>query len=97
MGWKTVVGTGSVLMAAVGGCWWAVVASASPPAPAIGPAVVVTPATGTPSPASAVRSRSPATATPDRDLESPEVVDPQWVRPVDGDEEEDKAAEVGGD
>jgi len=111
MGWKTVVGTGSVIMAAAVGCWWAVAASAAPPVPVIGPALVVTPAAGIPSPESAVPSRSAATAVPTvsgpsspsvspsatstRDIEAPEVVDPNWVRPVDGDK--DDGAEVDDD
>jgi hypothetical protein len=44
MGWKVVVATGSVLLAAVGGAGWAVAASATGPSPVIGPPVVVSPA-----------------------------------------------------
>jgi len=109
MGWRAVVGTGSILVAVAGGCWWTVAASATPPAPVIGPAVVVTPATRSPSPTSAGPSRSSATARPrvtepdspppppsatataTSEIESPEVVDPQWVRPIDGGEDDDAA------
>ena len=96
MSWRTIVGTASVLVAAAGVCWWAVAASAAPPPPVIGPAVVVTPA-GAPSP----RPSTSATlvAPPDNavspavtrtgDGESPEVVDPQWARPVDDDDRQE--------
>jgi hypothetical protein len=92
MGWKTVVGTASVLVAAAGGCWWAVAASAAPPAPVIGPALVVTPASGAsprPSPSATLTVPQPDPSSPSAMAtgggESPEVVDPQWVRPVDDD------------
>ena len=96
MGWKTLVGTASVLVAAAGGCWWAVAASAAPPAPVIGPALVVTPASGASSRPStsgipivpAPGSVSPA-GTATGDGEPPEVVDPRWVRPVDDDDRQE--------
>jgi hypothetical protein len=42
MGWKVLVVTGSVLVAALGVASWVVAASVTPPSPVIGPRIVVT-------------------------------------------------------
>ena len=94
------VGTASVLVAAAGGCWWAVSASAAAPAPVIGPALVVTPAGGATTlpatPVVPVPGLVPPPVTATEGGESPEVVDPRWARPVD-DDDRSESARVDGD
>lgn len=110
MGWKAVVVACAVIVAALGGVGWAVVASATPPSPVIGRPLVVTPAarelpTESPAPPAVTSSPSstpsraprPSTTSPAEpvpsvthsdDEESPEVVAPRRVRPVEDDEDE---------
>ncbi|GAA2655382.1 hypothetical protein [Paractinoplanes durhamensis] len=102
MGWKVLAGAGAALLATVGGVWWAVAASAVPPGPVIGPALVVTPRTAgqpTSSPTRTVGQPDPSDSAPipsfsspsasrSRATAAPETVDPEWARPVESDDDQ---------